>query len=289
MLKLAEKNLDTLDQNNLADLQEKVNKGRNFTEKVLLAKTLWQSKGSNEGKESFNKIASLLAEMCVFIKTCNYCEGNEAHDIEHIYPKSFFPENAFQWNNYILACKQCNTGYKLDKCHVLDVQGNLHSTNRGNEPLHKIVAIVNPRIEDPNDFFWLNMSVGKFEVFDNLSKANKNKAEKTLDILALNTRDYLVEGRKKTLGELFDKMDRLCRILKVSTIIEIENILAPYHGIINTTLPIEILKNQLTETTKRHIQKQLHPSVWYTIKTILSKTEPRWQRIFEVIPAALNW
>jgi hypothetical protein len=188
-----------------------------------------------------------------------------------------------------VVCKQCNSGYKLDKCFVLDDDGNIHAAIRGQEPLHKTVAIINPRTEDPNHFLWLNMSVGKFEVFDDLNTIDKNKAVKTLEILALNERDYLVQGRKKTHGELFDKMDRLCRILNTATIAEIEAILAPYHGIVDATLPIGDLKNQLKETTRQHIQKQLHPSVWYAIKTILSKTDARWQKIFAVIPEALNW
>lgn len=289
MLQLSEKNLDTNDQQVLSDLQNRVNKGRNFKEKAYIAKTLWNSKGNNAGKQAFVKIAATLADMCVFVKTCNYCEGNEANDIEHIYPKSFFPEYTFHWQNYVLACKQCNSSHKLDKCFVLDAHGNIHATIRGYEPLHKTVAIINPRREDPNRFLWLNMSIGKFEVFDDLNTTDKNKAIKTLEILALNERDYLVEGRKKTHGELFDKMDRLCRILNADNIAEMERILAPYYGIIDITLPIEILKNQIKYTTQQHIQKQLHPSVWYATKTILSKTEPRWQRIFTTIPEALSW
>ena len=48
------------------------------------------------------------------------------------------------------------------------------------------------------------------------------------------------------------------------------------------------LKNILKERAKSYIQKQRHPSVWYAIKTISSKTHNKWKSIFEQIPEALT-
>lgn len=289
MLRLIERTLEDSEQTVLTQLQAQVNSEVSFAKKAEKAKTLWATKGGKEGKQAFVKIADVLAEMCVSVKTCNYCEGNEANDIEHIFPKSFFPERAFEWQNYLLACKQCNTGYKLDKCFVMDADGTVHSTVRGVEPIHGNVALINPRIDNPKEFLWLNMEVGKFELHIDLSEAHKNKALKTLEILALNERDYLIVGRKRVADELYDKMDRLSRIVKAGTVSEIESILAPYHGLIDAALPIETIKNQVIETTKQHIYKLLHPSVWYAIQTIASKVNLKWKAIFEVIPEALEW
>lgn len=289
MLRLIERTLEDSEQTVLTQLQTQVNSEVSFAKKAEKAKTLWETKGGKEGKQAFVKIADVLAEMCVSVKTCNYCEGNVANDIEHIYPKSFFPEKAFEWQNYLLACKQCNSGYKLDKCFVMDANGTIHSTVRGVEPVHSNVALINPWIDNPKDFLWLNMEVGKFELHIDLSEAYKNKALKTLEILALNERDYLIVGRKRVADELYDKMDRLSRILKAASVPEIESILAPYHGIIDATLPIETIKYQVVETTKQHIYKLLHPSVWYAIQTIASKVNLKWKAIFEVLPQALEW
>lgn len=291
MLLLIDRNLEIAEQNVLDDLQSRVNTEIGFARQVAKAQSLWDNKkGNATGKRSFERITQILTDMCVFVKTCNYCEGNEANDIEHIYPKSFFPEKTFVWNNYLLACKQCNTGYKLDKCFVLDTDGNIHQTTRGIEPIYKTVAIIHPRTDNPNLFLWLNTKVWKFELHEELSDTDSNKAIKTLEILALNERDYLIEGRKKTYGELFDKMDRLRRIKNATTIREIEDAIAPYHDdVMDLTLPIDSIRQQAIQSTQQHIQKQLHPSVWYAIKTIESQVDTRWQRIFTIIPEAMNW
>ena len=289
MLQLIEKNLDRAEQETLDSLQAQIDAENGFTNQAAKAKQLWKTKGNAQGKRSFERISILLESMCVFVKTCNYCEGNEAADIEHIFPKSFFPIFAFIWRNYILACKQCNSGNKLDKCFVLDAEGNVYPTTRGMAPLFYNVAMINPRTDNPNDFLYLNLQTWKFELQDDLSLTNQNKALKTLEILALNERDYLIEGRKKTFGELYDKMDRLNRILNATSIADIENILAPYHDEIDNLLPINEIKDQIVQSTRLHLHKQLHPSVWYAVKMIASKTDPKWQRIFDIIPEALTW
>lgn len=289
MLRLIDRELKMDEQAILDELQNKVNAGLNFAERTNSAGSLWQSKGNANGKKVFDQIKLALEGMCVGVKACNYCEGNEANDIEHIYPKSFFPEFAFIWKNYLLACKQCNSGYKLDKCYVLDDTGRVFVTVRGQEPRHKRIALINPRIENPDDYFWLNTKVWKFEIHDGLSLENQNKAEKTLEILALNERDYLLAGRNATAGEYFDKMDRLRRILEANTLDEVKDALSPYQIIMDETLSLNAIKGNLTESVKQHIQKLLHPSVWRSIKTIESKSDPKWKAIFKRIPEALNW
>jgi 5-methylcytosine-specific restriction endonuclease McrA len=51
---------------------------------------------------------------------CIYCESKIRHvspgDIEHIKPKSLFPELCFAWTNLTLACSECNR-CKLDYYH----------------------------------------------------------------------------------------------------------------------------------------------------------------------------
>src|SRR5437867_482026 len=98
----------------LEELQGRINSETSFENKVEKAKSLWKNKGGQEGENAFLIIRKKLYKMCVYKGICNYCEQSEANDIEHIYPKTFFPESAFEWENYLLACKQCNTGFKLD-------------------------------------------------------------------------------------------------------------------------------------------------------------------------------
>ncbi|NJL59345.1 MAG: hypothetical protein HC887_06565 [Desulfobacteraceae bacterium] len=73
----------------LDELQEEIDNESTFEEKVEKAGSLWKSKGGNEGEKAFEIIRKALYDMCVYVGICNYCEQNEANDIEHIHPKSF--------------------------------------------------------------------------------------------------------------------------------------------------------------------------------------------------------
>ncbi len=290
MYKLNEKTLENAQQSKLDSLQQKVNHETSFSAKVSKAQTLWDSKSSSqEGKKVFEVITQTLSEMCLSVKTCNYCEQNEANDIEHIFPKSFFPEKAFIWENYLLACKQCNSGYKLDKCFVIDDKDNIIFVERGTEPAHKTMAFIDPRTEDPNHFLLLNTQTWTFEIKDSLSKTNQHKAEKTLEILQLNDRDYLKEGRKSTANRLYNLLERLARINEAQSIQEIENILAPDDDIIDTSLSIQEIKEKALIQMQKVVQSTSHPSVWYAIKSVSSKVNPKWKRIFDVLPMLNNW
>jgi uncharacterized protein (TIGR02646 family) len=289
MLQLSKKTLNKKEADVLKLLQKKINVKKGFATKVAEAQELWKSKGGVAGERAFKVIKDSLIGMCVSVEACNYCEANEASDIEHIYPKTFFPEKTFVWENYLLACKQCNTGYKLDKCYVLDKKGNVYKTIRGNKPKYNTVAIINPRIEDPLKYLWLNLLSWEFNIQDKLSTNDYNKALKTLEILALNERDYLIAGRKRVASECFDKMDRLCRILKAKNKMDIKSIINPYEDIIDFSLPLETIKNNCKASTKAHIHKQQHPSVWESIKTIESKVNSKWMNVFKEIPEALTW
>lgn len=289
MLPLANKELPQDIQEVIQNLQIEINKEATFSAKAEKAKQLWKSKGGVSGEKAFETILKLLTEICVGTEVCNYCEGNEANDIEHIYPKSFFPEYTFHWENYLLACKQCNSGFKLDKCFVMDTMGNIHATMRGTEPPHKLVAFINPRQENPNDFLYLNTQVWTFEPLFYISLTDKNKAEKTLEILALNERDYLKVARKDAAIEYFNFMDRLCKILRATSHEEIKNALSPYENQIEIGQDIANFKNEKRISVKNVIQKHRHPSVWYAIKTIERKINPKWQNIFAFIPEALTW
>jgi len=291
MLQLANKTLASKEQEKLDILQGLVNAETSFQQKKEKAKALWQ----NKEEEPFTKIKTLLIEMCVGVEICNYCEGNEANDIEHIYPKSFFPEFAFTWENYLLACKQCNTGYKLDKCYVMDSDGKVYETERGKEPLHKHIALVNPRIENPHNFFWLNTSDWKFEVKEDLSIWDNQKAEKTLVILGLNARQYLIEARKTAYNEYYNIMDRLRRIKKARNFDEIKDALNPEQDSILMSLgfdnntPINEIQDEIEKSVRDSIKRYRHPSVWKAIQTIESRISPKWKNIFACVPAALHW
>jgi uncharacterized protein (TIGR02646 family) len=274
----------------LDQLQKEVDMVVSFQQKVEKAQTLWKSKErNNAGKKAFTEIRAKLKEMCVSVGVCNYCEQSEASDIEHISPKSFFPEITFKWDNYLLACKQCNTGYKLDKCFVINNSDEVIPVPRNTEPPFKEMAFINPKTEDPKRFMIINTQTFKFSVFDDLPQLDKNKADMTIEILKLNERDTLIAARKSSADYFYERIDRLLRILKATTIDEIECLLSPYAKYIDLQLPIDQIKDEIKEGFKRNILEFQHPSVWHAIKKVESKMKPKWINLFAQIPEALDW
>jgi uncharacterized protein (TIGR02646 family) len=289
MIKIGDKELSVSTIEMLKNLQSKIDGEDSFAKRADKAQSLWNSKGGTDGKKAFEEVKEMLTSMCVYVEICNYCEQSEANDIEHIAPKSFFPDLAFVWKNYLLACKQCNSGLKLDKCFVIDAAGNSVETIRGEEPLFKQIAFINPRTEDPNDFMYLNMQTFKFDIFPWLSNLNKSKAISTIEILQLNDRATLVKARESAKGHYYDKLDRLVRVLKTKNKTQLKKALNPATDKFDLTKSIPDLKEEVLESYKLYIQKYQHPSVWHSIKKIESQSDELWKEIFKQIPDALNW
>jgi uncharacterized protein (TIGR02646 family) len=290
MIPLAQQKLDALAQAELDTLQNQIDVLPTFEEKAEKASALWKTKGSAKGIQAFETIKSQLKSLCVFIDTCNYCEHNEATDIEHVYPKSFFPNLAFSWENYILACKNCNSGYKLDKCYTVDNLGNTYKINRGTEPQHKHAAILNPRLstDNPNSCMILNTKSFRFDILEDLAPIVKSKTEKTLEILALNERHTLIEMRKQQAKAHYDRLERLSRILNCVSINELRVMVNPYDDF-DDNADLQEEKDRIKTLCRSEIERCSHPSVWHAIKTIESQVSPQWQKLFAAIPEALNW
>jgi uncharacterized protein (TIGR02646 family) len=289
MIQLASKALSATTQKTLEELQKEVDGQATFLDKAEKAQTLWDSKGGVKGKNAFKEIVTELEGMCVYVGVCNYCEQSEANDVEHIYPKSFFPRHAFVWTNYLLACKQCNSAYKLDKCFVIDTHHNLIEVLRKKEPPFNTVAFINPRTEDPNKFMILELLSFKFILLPGLNAVDTHKANSTLDILQLNHRDTLIQARKSAAMYFYQRMVMLVGILRTQNLQELEDLLTPYDEQLDKTKPLPLLKQELTISLRRHITSYQHPSVWHAIKVIESKVNDKWKAVFQQIPDALNW
>ena len=274
----------------LEELQALIDGVVAFDAKVSKAQSLWNLKKDKLGEKALEELKVKLKDQCVSFGTCNYCEENEACDIEHIAPKSFFPEQTFKWENYLLSCKNCNTGYKLDQCFVLNDFGDVILVPRKTEPPFKEIAFINPKIENPNRFMVLDTTYSfKFMVFDDLSKKDQSKADKTIEILGLNERDTLVASRKETAIYFYQRMELLSRIVTAGSIDEIISMLAPNDELVDRNVSLEIFKVETKNNFMKQIQKHKHPSVWYSIKKTASKNSPKWKKLFNQVPEALNW
>mgnify|MGYP003626829360 CR=1 FL=1 len=97
---------------------------------------------------------------------CSFCETFPTEtgflEVEHFYPKSIYPEKAFDWLNLLPSCKRCNL-----KKSSLDT---------------KKYPIVKPDEEDPTDYFTYDNIV--MRALD--SAPDKVKAERSIERLELN-------------------------------------------------------------------------------------------------------
>lgn len=75
------------------------------------ASALWDTKP----KATFSEVRAVLKRMASGRDRCMYCEDSEGTDIEHFWPKSTYPDKAFSWSNYLLACSHCNSNHKRVK------------------------------------------------------------------------------------------------------------------------------------------------------------------------------
>jgi uncharacterized protein (TIGR02646 family) len=293
MLQLASnQTLTAATQAELTRLQTKVNDKVSFADRTAKAQSLWDSKNtrhSSAKRKAFLEIREKLKAMCISVGICNYCEQSEANDIEHIYPKSFFPIFAFLWTNYLLVCKQCNTAFKLDRCFVMDSSGTIHITVRGQEPTHPTIAFINPRKENPATYMIMNTQNFEFEILDGLSTTDYNKADKTIEILALNTRDTLIATRRAAAQYFYDRIDRLSKLLNAETIEQLHHLLTPYDNYLDDSKTLDELKAGIKAGFKKDILQHAHPSVWAAIKLVDSKATPKWITLFQQLPEALTW
>lgn len=107
---------------------------------------------------------------------CMYCESYVLSvsfgEVEHIKPKSIFPNLEFDWNNLGFVCQRCNNS----------------KNNKYNEETQHI----NPYDENPEDFLFVS---GTFILHKN------TRGEKTVNDISLN-REGLLEKRLEAINRL---------------------------------------------------------------------------------------
>ncbi len=292
MLHLPSKSLSTTTQNYLNKLQKKVDGELTFKKKSLKAKSLWEQKRSSKaGKEAFDEIKEVLKTMCVGIKTCNYCEHDRAFDIEHIYPKSLYPSLAFIWDNYLLACKGCNSEYKSDNFAIFKPKGSFqkHILVRNIEPDNDDALLLNPRKEDPTKFLRLNL-VGLTFFYDPIHNINSReylRADYTTECLELNKEEVLVNERRKVAMDCHNTLKKYIEASKSTTFDELEYATTDIPKL-DKNKPFESEKQRILENIKNSFKELSHPTVWFELKRQRANL-PRTNQLFDQLPDALNW
>ncbi len=288
MIALSSKNISSTTQQHLHQKQQQVDSQPDFPSQKDKAKSLWKGKkGSNAGRAAFDEIKTSLLEMGVGTELCNYCENNEGTDIEHIRPKDWYPDQTFVWDNYLLACRTCNTDHKNNKFAVFDAAGNI--LDLLGQPLPNAeIAFIDPRREDPSSILMLNLERGVFVIHPELSDAKqRKKGVYTLDLLSLNDRNTLIEARKSAFKYYYDRFERYVKLKKANSFDDLDAASDPINAASRSaTLTHEA--QRLMQLVKEEIQSYAHPSVWKEMVR-QRKQFKKLQNLFVEAPEALNW
>ncbi len=272
----------------LAERQSQIDKEPDFSAKAKKANLSW----SGKSKAKFEQIRNKLLATAIGVEVCNYCENNEGIDIEHIFPKSFFPARTFKWDNYLLACKKCNTHHKLDNFAVFNPEDSniWEKLERKIEPPNEDAVMINPRTENGMDFLWLDIT-GKTFRFTPKERDNTKrafiKAKFTIELLDLN-RSPLVSARRNQAHNYVSDLERYVNVKNAQNFKELIAAVAPLNkNDVDVNQLFDPVKNKVLENLKQKIVDSPHTTVWEELKEQREKLKIN--RLFQQVPEALLW
>lgn len=198
---------------------------------------------------TLDEIRTTLLQMS---SKCHYCEDSRANEIEHFYPKSIYPNLTFEWGNYLFSCSICNRA-KRHKFEIFDSIGKRHELKL-NQPTHPPSGqplLINPRFEEPKDFFSLSFASFELVIRDDLNGYDEQRADYTLKTLKLND-SGLVKSRKEAFDSFIGLTDTYYRLKQENNLLALEKLL---------------------ETFRSHS----HISVWQAMMSV--KNMPNWENL----------
>jgi len=153
----------------------------------------------------FREVRRVLLEMSSGAERCHYCEDSKANQVEHIAPKSWYPELCFVWENYCTACGPCNSPKNNQFAVFRNHDGRFFEfeKRKKGEPVFPPPpgrhVLINPRIENPLDFFFLDIESRSFRIVEWAEEGSEEfeRAQYTIKILGLNSRSYLPKARRE--------------------------------------------------------------------------------------------
>lgn len=244
-------------------IQVNIDAAMDYPSRVEMAASAWDKKNAN----IFQTLRDTLADLCQGARRCHYCEDSAADEVEHIWPKKFYPEKTFIWSNYLFACGPCNGSNKRDQFAIFDPTGQFLELKRGRQeiPIEPAVGgsvFLDPRIDDPLNFIELDLTTGIFVPSALPGSLNYVRAEYTIKILGLNKRDYLIRARRNAYASYLDAAHQYV-VRKVAG------------------EPADEIRQRARDISERH-----HPSVWAEMKRL--STMPAHSKFFQAAPELLS-
>jgi uncharacterized protein (TIGR02646 family) len=201
MIRIRSRSLSREALEGLARYQAEIDAIATYPAKVEHAKSRFEAH-NNSRNRVFRVVRETLRLMCSGPRRCMYCEDSMADEVEHFQPKDLYPELVFKWKNFLYACGPCNV-----------TKSNQFAVIQTGTPYHLVVtrkhggpvvapprgrsALINPRVEDPLQFFQLDLrDTFEFVPIDPIGTEGYERADYTLRVLGLNDRDGLIESRE---------------------------------------------------------------------------------------------
>jgi uncharacterized protein (TIGR02646 family) len=149
--------------------------------------------------KTYQELRKTLSEPLGTRRRCAYCSDSRAADVEHFWPKSLYPGQAFRYDNLLLVCPECNRA----KLHRFPV------SNSG------LPLLVNPVADDPWDVLFFVPTTGLIDaritgIGESGEPVRDARGLATLHILGeiLNSTPVL-EGRKASWDVLVARLAAL--------------------------------------------------------------------------------
>lgn len=201
--------LSDQDKLTLAARQGEIDSWGTFQERVEFAKQLFGDKS----RALFSRVRSALQVAAGDLVRCGYCEDSCADEVEHVWPKNFFPGRTFDHSNYLFACGICNPA-KNDKFSVRHA-GTWVDLPAQRKTLGFVVPpstdtrFIDPLTEEPLDLLWLDILEKTFMIvpINDPGTLEHDRATFTIDALRLN-REFLVESRRNAYTGFTDRIHR---------------------------------------------------------------------------------
>jgi uncharacterized protein (TIGR02646 family) len=192
----------------LEQLQHGIDAIAEYADRVAAAKVRFKNRNTATDP-LFQVVRDALAAMCQGPRRCGYCEDSAADEVEHVRPKDLYPEVVFAWTNYLYACGPCN-GPKNNRFAVFS-HSSAQCVDVTRKPRAPVIppepgdmVLIDPRTENPLDWMELDLlDTFHFVPTEPPGSTAYKRAQYTIDVLRLNTREYLVEARRAAYGNYF--------------------------------------------------------------------------------------
>ncbi|MBT9547681.1 MAG: HNH endonuclease [Candidatus Sericytochromatia bacterium] len=256
--------LSARSQNYLNQWNGQITRKRLFHSRLREAYRLWPQKNKVRN-HTFQEVRKNLKALAGPLECCQYCGRPEANQMEHIYPKAFYPEKTFVWENLLWICDKCNTakGERFSVFHngqKIALQTSLASGQRNRQaPLQGPSVFFDLRQEDPMPFIHLDLATGLLLSQASPGTREHERTEYTLKLLRLSERNGLIQARKQAVRDYF------------------------------WALKAYIQSNPKNrQAAQKVIQEMAYPIVWAEMKRQHHMYPPLAQ-LFAQAPEALNW